>query len=70
MGTTPADAPSLTPDGSATPARYEAPFWAAIGLVVMLIAAIVILAIIRLQTRSKHAVQSDEKQPEGENKKQ
>jgi hypothetical protein len=69
-GTTTADAPSLTPDGSVSPASYGAPVWAAIGLVAILMLAIVILAIMKLQTRSKHAVQSDENQPEGDNNKQ
>jgi len=63
-GTTTADASSLTPDGSTTPAHYGAPIWAAIGLIVVLILAIIILAIVRLQTRLKHAVQSDENLPE------
>ena len=65
-----ANVSSLTPDGSTSPARYGAPVWAAIGLIATLILAIIILAIMRMQTRSKHAVKSDENQPEGDNNKQ
>jgi hypothetical protein len=69
-GTTTENASSLTPDGATTPAHYGAPIWAAIGLIVVLILAIIILAIVRLQTRLKHAVQSDESLPEDVKNKQ
>ena len=69
-GTTTANASSLTPDGATTSAHYGAPIWAAIGLIVVLILAIIILAIVRLQTRLKHAVQSDENLPEDVKNKQ
>jgi len=69
-GTTTENASSLTPDGSTSTAHYGAPIWAAIGLIAALLLAIIILAIVRLQTRLKHAVQSDENLPEDVKNKQ
>ncbi len=54
----------LAPDGSATPVHYGAPIWAAVGLIVTLVLAIIILAIMRLQTRSRRVVECDEDLPE------